>query len=96
MQRAIEFFDDLHRVNKNHSSTFHVRCFYSHIETEICTLKWKANDCETITFVQSETRTIVLYTVNLRIYEIKSFHFIQLHSRYFNNLYIKFSKFFVC
>ena len=33
------------------------------------------------------TGTIVLYTVNLCIYEIKSFHFIQLHSRYFNNLY---------
>ena len=64
------FFDAPQLVNKNHSSTFHSMMFLFH--TKIYTVKYKANDCENTLFVQRETRTTVLHSVNLSIYEIKT------------------------
>ena len=34
-------------------------------------MKYEANDCENISFIQLETRTIILHSVNLRAWEIK-------------------------
>ena len=76
------FFNAPLLMNKNHSSIFHSMMFLFH--TKIYTVKYKANDCENTLFVQSETQTTVLHSVNLSIYEIKTllysdFCFMQLY-----------------
>ena len=70
-----KFFDASDRVNKNRSSKY----FYS-IHTYICTVKYKAKDCEITSFVQSETRTMAIDSVNLSMYKIK--RFLTLRSSY--------------
>ena len=69
----VSFFDTPQRVTKNHSCALSmIWCFYF-IHTEIYTFKYKANDCENTSFVQSETRTIGFHKVNLSVYGVKSF-----------------------
>ena len=40
--------------------------------TKIYSVKYEANDCENTSFVHSETRTIILHTVNPSLYENKT------------------------
>ena len=35
-------------------------------------VKYDANDCENTSFVQSELRKIIFYSINLSMYEIRS------------------------
>ena len=35
-------------------------------------MKYDANDCENTSFVQSESRKITFYSINLSMYEIRS------------------------
>ena len=44
---------------------YELPCFYF-IHNEIYIVKYEANDCENRSFIQLETRTIILHSVNLR------------------------------
>ena len=65
-------------MNKNRWSFFHGMMFLFHTYWDFLSLidtfqGLEANDCENTSFVQSETRKIVLHGVNLSMYEIKHF-----------------------
>ena len=47
-----------------------VWCFY--FIPKFYSVKYEANDCENTSFVHSETRTIILHTVNPSLYENKT------------------------
>ena len=44
---------------------YELPCFYF-VHNEIYIVKYEANDCENRSFIQLETRTIILHSVNLR------------------------------
>ena len=70
-----ELFNASQLVNKNRSSTFHGMMFLFHTYWDFFSLtdtfqRMEANDRGNTSLVRSETRTIVLRSVNLPLYEI--------------------------
>ena len=70
-----ELFNASQLVNKNRSSTFHGMMFLFHTYWDFFSLtdtfqRLEANDRGNTSLVRSETRTIVLRSVNLPLYEI--------------------------